>query len=431
MAKLVVEPLPGESKKEAKKRAKQEARLRKLERARWERIKKRTPTFDEDIDALVEEAVLKERRKRYTAPPPQLEAPPPEPEPEPWERGGMVDGTYVRQSTVDIEKVEAHLDSLAEVTSQQAIARKYKDMFGEDLPVPEGYELVPERRVRRRGAPTYGEEAEAAPSPDVVAAAYGEGAAPPPPLPPPVPPPPVPESYTLPHLAQQPGSAAEAAPQPPVAVEAAPPPATEGPAPAAVEEEAPATEVLVGAPAPEAAAAPAVPPAPAPEATPATAPAAAYAAPQAAGAPAVAGAAAPQAAAAATPAPAPKVVEKPKHKWLDIRRFWKVGHTAAKRGGGVMKLILGLINLPIWLILLPVEVAATIFYIASAWNVRRAEEKERDRQWREQHPEEQYYDEGYGEGYEEGYDQPYAAEGPEEEGYYDDGYASEEDAYGY
>jgi hypothetical protein len=427
MAKLVVEPLPGESKKEAKKRAKQEQKLRKLERARWERIKKRTPGFDEDIDALVEEAVEKERRKRYRTPPPQLEAAPPEQEPEAWEQGGMVDGTYMRQSTVDIEKVEAHLDSLAEVTSQQAIAKRYKDMFGEDLSVPEGYELVPERRVRRRGMPAPEEEAAPAPSPEAVAVAYGEGAAPPQPMP--APPPPAPVSYTLPHLVQQPGPAAEAVSQPPDVVEEALAPAAEAAVPAAAAEEAPATEVVVGAPAPEAA--PAIAPTSAPEAAPVAAPTG----PVVAGAPAVAGAAAPQsaAAAAATPAPAPRPpIEKPRYKFLDMRRYNKIGYNAYRRGGGVIKLIVVLINLPLYIVLFfPIGVIATIVYVYTAWKVEHDKEKERQRQWAEQHPEEAYYDEGYGEGYEEGNDQPYAAEEPGEEGSYDEGYASEEDAYGY
>ncbi len=424
MAKLVVEPLPGESRKEAKKRAKQERNLRKLERARWDRIKKRTPGFDEDIDALVEEAVQKERRKHHRMPPPQLEAPPPEPAPEAWEQGGMIDGTYVRQSTVEIEKVEAHLDSLAEVTSQQAIARKYRDMFGEDLPIPEGYELVPERRVRRRGVPAPEEAASPSPSPEAVAAAYGEGAAP---QPPPMPPAPAPESYTLPHLAQHPAPEPAVAPQL-ATVEEAALPATEVAAPAAPVEEAPATEVLVGAAAPEGVPAPA----PAPE----PAPVAAYAGPQVAGAPAVAGVAASQVAqpvaTAAAPSAVPKPVEKPKYKVLDIRRFWKIGHNAAKRGGGFMKLILVLINLPLYIVLLPIQIVATIVYAVSSWYAGHAKEKAREREWAEQHPaEEGYYEEGYGEGYEEGYEQPYDAQGPEEGGYYDEGYAPEEDAYGY
>ena len=422
MARRVVEPLPGESRKEAKKRDKQERKLRKLERARWERIKKRTPGFDEDIDALVEEAVLNERKKHHRMPPPQLEAAPPEQPPEAWEQGGMVDGTYVRQSTIDIEKVEAHLDSLAEVTSQQAIARKYKEMFGEDLPVPEGYELVPERRVRRRGTPSPGDEAVPAPSPEAVADAYSAGAAPPPPPMPP-PPPPAPESYTLPHLAQQPESAAEAAPQPPVAVgEAAAPDAT-----GAVAGEAPATEVVVGAPAPVPEAAPA------PIPTPVAAPAPAVAAPPAPGT--VAGAAAPQPAAAAAAPAAPKPVEKPKYKFLDLRRWPKLFFPTYKRGGGVAKLIIALINLPIYLLLIPIEIVMTIYYVFASWRAESNKEKERERKWREEHPEEAYsdegYAEGYGEGYEEGYDQPYDAEAPEGEGYYDDGYAPEEDAYGY
>jgi hypothetical protein len=426
-------PLPGESMKQAKKRFKAEDRLQKDDRRRADRLSKAHPELGIDVESYVRQESAK-RQPRPQQMPPRLEEPP-ERQPRAWEAGGMVEGTYQRRSTIEVERIEAHLDSLAEREAQSSVAKKYKQMFGEDLPIPEGYELIPERRVKRRAGGPTAEEApeEAAPSTDAALETYG--ATPPPAGLTPLPAPPAPEA-------------------------AAPPPAVEAPAP--VPGSAPPAEV---APPAEAAATTEVvveaPPAPAPTAAPEAAPAPVVAGPAS---PQVAGVAGAPAAAAATAATAtaatkPKEEEAPlklRH-FLDLRRFSKIGPRAAKRGGAVTKMILGVINLILYIALLLIFLAPvwfTIYVMFMENKAKRAEEEKRAREWDERYGlaepgAEGYYDEGgyydYApEGYEgepapeagydygEGQPQPYAArdnrgdragrggyreEYPDEEGY--------------
>jgi len=421
--------------KQAKKRFKAEDRLQKDDRRRADRLSKAHPELGIDVESYV----LKESAKRQPRPqqmPPRLEEPP-ERQPRAWEAGGMVEGTYQRRSTIEVERIEAHLDSLAEREAQSSVAKKYKQMFGEDLPIPEGYELIPERRVKRRAGGPTAEEApeEAAPSAEAALETYG--ATPPPAGLTPLPAPPAPEA-------------------------AAPPPAVEAPAP--VPGSAPPAEV---APPAEAAATTEVvveaPPAPAPTAAPEAAPAPVVAGPASpqvagvAGAPAAAATAA-AAAATATAAAKPKEEEAPLklRKFMDMRRFWKFGPKIGRSGGPIGKLIFGIINLIFYLLvtITTIQIWTTILYVYNEYKAKKAEEEKRAREWDERYGQaepgaEGYYDEGgyydYGpEGYEgepapeagydygEGQPQPYAArdnrgdragrggyreEYPDEEGY--------------
>ena len=374
--------------RQAKKRAKAEGKLQKDDRKRAERLSKAHPELGIDVEAYVRQESGK-RQPRMPQMPPPLEEPP-QRQPRAWEQGGMVEGTYQRQSTIEVEKIEAHLDSLAEREAQVSVAQKYKQMFGEDLPIPEGYELIPERRVKRRAGGPVADEAppEAAPPPEPALQAYG--ATPPPPELAPLPAPPAPVAPAPPPVAEVPAPAPAPAPEAAPAVEAAP-----------SAEAAATTEVVVEAP-----------PAPAPEAAPAPAPPPAPVAPQVAG---VAGAPVAAVAAAAVAA-RPKEEEAPlklRHP-LDMRRFSKIGPRAAKRGGPVTKLILGVINLVIYIALLFIFLAPlwfTIYVMFKEYKAKKAEEEKRAREWDAQ---------GYGqaepgaEGYsDEGGYYDYGPEGPE------------------
>ena len=363
--------------RQAKKRAKAEDKLQREDRKRAERLSKAHPELGIDVEAYVRQESAK-RQPRMPQMPPPLEEPL-QRQPRAWEEGGSVEGTYQRQSTVDVEKIEAHLDSLAEREAQASVAQKYKQMFGEDLPIPEGYELIPERRVRRRAGGPVADEAppEAAPSPEAALQAYGATAPPP-------------ELAPLP------------APPPPAA--AAPPPAAEAPAPAPAPEAAPAVETVTPA---EAAATTEVvveaPPAPAAEAAPAAAPAPAVAtAPTAPAAPQVAGVAGAPAAAAAVATPKEEEAPLKLRKFMDMRRFWKFGPKIGRSGGPVAKLIFGVVNLIlyIFLTLTTIQIWTTILYVVKDYQAKKAEEEKRSREW-----------------YAQGYDQ---AE-PGAEGYYDEG----------
>jgi len=390
--------------RQAKKRAKAEDRLQKEDRSTAERLSKAHPELNIDVEAYVRQKSA-ERQPRMPQMPPPLEEPP-QRRPRAWEEGGAVEGTYQRQSTIEVEKIEAHLDSLAEREAQASVAQKYKQMFGEDLPIPEGYELIPERRVKRRAGGPVADEAppEAAPPSEASLQAYG--ATPPPPELAPLPAPPAP---AVPAPAPAPEAPAPA-PEP----EAAPVAEAAQPAEAAA-----TTEVIVEAPA-----------APAPEAAPAAAPApvaTAPAAPQVAG---VAGAPAAAAAAATAGAVAakPKEEEPPLklRKFMDMRRFWKLGPKIGRSGGSVGKLIFGIINVLLYLLLTitTIQIWTTIFYVFKDYKAKKAEEEKRAREWGAQgygqaEPgAEGYYDEG---GY---YD--YGPEGYEGEPYPEPGY----DEYG-
>jgi hypothetical protein len=380
---------PGESKEEFKARKtawKQQQRLAK-------ELRKLGKEPDPEFFA--------QQQGQRPAPPPPHERPIPAPKSR--EEGGQRhDGSYVRRSTVDLDKIEAHLDTKMEKDRGESLHERFKSEFGEDLTTPEGYELIPEREVHVREGPPTLATVESGLSDQVLADAYGTAAPPAVPVPEPaLEPEPVPE---VPVPEPEPAPGPEPLPEP------EPEPGPE-PEPAPEPEEAPGPE-----PVPE----------PEPEPTPPP-----VAVPEPGAVAGVAGTTA-----GATPAAAeaaPKVeddIEPPKYRFLDARRFVKLGRRAWIKGGGVAKLIVGIINLFLYIglmlcLLLPVWV--TIYYVVRDSRDKREREEAEWEAYVAEHgyPEEGGYAGGYDEaGAEGGY---YGAEGGyyEGEGYY------EEDRYGY
>jgi hypothetical protein len=375
----------GESKKEAKRRQKD----MKKERKKAEKQAKRMRKLGHDVtaDDLMQ---LKYGEPEERKPPPHER---PIPRPKTREEGGRrEDGRYVRRSTVNLKKVEAHLDSFTTKEASDTLVAKYKEMYNEELPVPDGYKLIPEREFReRRGPPTIAEfEAGVAVPEEEVALAYSVEA-----------------------------SAEEVVEE--VAPEA---PAEE----VAVEEALPEPEVEEAVPevAPEEEAVPAVEevpeePAPVPEEIPAAeaAPAAAVAG--------VAGAA-PVVPAATKEVKAAVEEEEEEEEPLELRpifhplRIIKLAPRAYRDGGFLVKFIIGIINIllniVLWIFsLFIIPVAGAIYYGRKAWIERKEKQAEA---W-----EEYYAEEGYPED-EEYYEEEEYPEGDyPDEGYY------EEESYGY
>lgn len=339
-----------------------------------------------------------QQRGERPVPPPPHERPLPTTKSR--EEGGQrQDGSYARRSTVDLNKIEAHLDTRMDKDHAESLHTRFKSEFGEDLDTPEGYELIPDREVHVRPGPPTLAGAESGLSDQVMADAYGVQATPYAPAPAPVP-----EPTPAPQEAEP-----EPAPEPEVEIEPAPAPVLEPESEPEVEPE------------PEAV------PEPEPEPTPPP-----VIVPEPGAVAGVAGAVAGATAAAGTAAPPVEDdIDPPKYKFLDLRRFIKVGRRAWINGGGVAKLIVGIINFFIYLFLvLPIPpiiiipVAATIYY----WNNDRKEEKAKaDAEW-EAHVAEHGYPEqdGYGGAY-AGEQGEYPAEG----GYYEGEGQYEEDRYGY
>jgi len=329
------------------------------------------------------------------------------------EGGKRHDGSYVRRSTVDLDKIEAHLDTKMDKDRSASLHERFKSEFGEDLDTPEGYDLIPDREVHlRAGPPTLSSVGSELP-PDVLADVYGTRGRPEMPAPAPIPAP-VP-------IEPEPVADTEVEPEPVAEIEAEPE-AEVAPEPEAEVEPEPEAE-------PEPEPEPTPPPVTVPE--PGAVAGVAGATP---GAPVAA------TAATATKAAAPVVeddVEPPKYKFLDLRRFPKLGWRAYKRGGTLARLIIGTINVVLYLVLIfppifIVPVVATLVY----W---RADRKERiakeEAEW-EAHVAEHGTEPAYGEEYGGEYDEEVAAEG------YDGGYYEgeaqaqaqaqyEDDRYGY
>ena len=401
MAKKVKPPKPkrrsGESRKEFKARKK----AWKQEQALEEKYRKA---------GIDDPEFFARQRGERPAPPPPHERPIPQPKTR--EEGGQRhDGTYVRRSTVDLDKIEAHLDTKMDKDRGESLHDRFKSEFGEDLSTPEGYELIPERDVHVRAGPPTVASTDSGLSAEVLADAYGAGGAPATPeaapAPPPVPdaevePEPIVEMEPEPVAELEPVPVAEVEPEPEVEVE--PEPVEEPPAP----EPEPVPE-----PEPEPVAPPVVVPEPG----------------QVAG---VAGAV-PGATVAAAESPAVEDdVEPPKYPWLHLARFPKLGWRAWKTGGGLAKLVVFLVNLFLYiglLFLFLVPVWYTIYHALKTRKERRAKE---EAEW-EAYVDEHGYppEEAYGEGY---YGDEYAAE--PEGGYYEGGYYEgeghyEDDGYGY
>jgi hypothetical protein len=339
-----------------------------------------------------------QQRGERPAPPPPHERPIPTTKSR--EDGGQRhDGSYVRRSTVDLSKIEAHLDTKMEKDKGESLHERFKSEFGEDLSAPDGYDLIPDRDVHVRAGPPTLASTESGLSDQVLADAYGDTATAPVPPPAPEPAPvaaePDAEIEPEPVAEMEPEPVAEIEPEPEVEVESEP-----------MEEEAPEPE-------------PVAPPVAVPE------PGAV------AGVAGVAGAA-PGAteAAAKEAAPVEDDIDPPEYPFLHLRRFIKIGRRAWIKGGGLAKTIVGLVNFFLYVGLvwpLPpifiLPLAVTLIH----WNKKRkAEAEAAEAEW-EAHVAEHGYPEegGYGDGY---YGEEYAAEG----GYYEgEGGHYEDDRYGY
>ncbi len=385
---------PGESRKEFKARKKawkQEQRL----------IDKYRAAGIDDPEFFAQQ------RGERPAPPPPHERPIPKPKTR--EEGGQrEDGTYVRRSTIDLEKIEAHLDTKIEKDRGESLHDRFKTEFGEDLSAPDGYELIPERDVHVRTAPPTLASVESGLSPEVLADVYGsEGA------------PTLREEPPAPAYAMEAAPVAEIEPEPVAEVE---------PEPMDEVEPEPAGEVEAE-PIEEAAPTPEPPPAPAPEPEP-TPPAVLVPEPgQVAG---VAGAVPGAAVAVAAPEQAEDDIEPPKYPFFHFGRVIKLGRRAWLKGGPVAKTIVGVINFFLYIALvIPPIIIIPIVATIMDYNKKRKEKQAEWDAYVEEHgypPEEAGYAEGYyGEGYAaEGYD-----EGYQEGGYYEGEGYYEEDRYGY
>ena len=312
------------------------------------------------------------------------------------EGGQRQDGTYARRSTVDLNKIEAHLDTKMDKGHSESLHTRFKAEFGEDLDTPEGYELIPEREVQVRPGPPTLAAAESGLSDQVLADAYGVQATPyapaPAPVPEPIPAPQVVEPEPAPELEIEPE-----------------------PAPAPVPEPEPEPEVKVE-PEPETVPEPEPEPTPPPVVLPEPG--------------AVAGAVAGATAATETPAPVVEDdIDPPKYKFLDLRRFIKLGRRAWIKGGAIAKLIVGIINtlLYIALVIPPIIIVPVVATIVYYNNERKEKKAQEEAEW-EAHVAEHGYPEqgGYGGAY-GGEQGGYPAEG----GYYEGEGNIEEDRYGY
>lgn len=391
--------IPGESRKEYKARVK----AWKQEQALMEKYRKA------GIDDP--EFFARQKGEAQTPPPPHER---PIPAPKTREEGGQRhDGSYVRRSTVDLDKIEAHLDTQMDKDHAETLHDRFKSEFGEDLETPDGYELIPERDVQVRAGPPTLAGVESGLSPQVMADAYGTDA--PPATPPPAPPP----AEMAPAYSMEPEPEMEPGPEPEVEIEPEPEPEVEmepepepEPEPEVEPEPEPEPEVE---PEPEPAAPPVVVPEPG----------------------AVAGAGAvPGAMAAAAEAEELEPVDPPKYHFMDARRFVRIGWNAWHRGGGVAKIIIFIINLFLAIglflcLLLPLWVT-----IAQMLKKRKEEQAEWEAHVAEHgYPEEEagVYDE-YGEyGQVDEYGRP-VGPAPEEYpgGYYEgEGGHYEDDRYGY
>jgi hypothetical protein len=297
---------PGEDKKAYKERVKA-----------WkndQRMAKKLRRMGQEPDP----AFFTQQRGEPPPPPPPHERPIPTPKSR--EEGGQRhDGSYVRRSTVDLDKIEAHLDTKMEADRSESLHERFKSEFGEDLTTPDGYDLIPDRDVQVRAGPPTLASAEGGLSAQVMADAYGDGSAPPAPPPEPAPIEAVPEIEPEPEMEIEaepvdeiePMPEEEVEPEPEMEVEAEP-----------IEEEAPAPE-------------------PEPEKPPVVVPEPGAVA----GVAGVAGSTPVATAAAAEKAP--KVeddIEPPAYPFLHLRRVIKVGRRAWIHGGGLAKTIVGLVN---------------------------------------------------------------------------------------
>jgi len=328
-----------------------------------------------------------QRGERPTPPPPHER---PIPAPKSREEGGQRhDGSYVRRSTVDLDKIEAHLDTKMEKERGESLHERFKSAFGEDLDTPEGYELIPDREIVPRARPPTVADARGELSAEVLADVYGTGA-----------PPPAPSQYEA-YVPEPPLHDREMEPEPePMAeVEPAPPVETE---PEPVDEVEP-EPVAAAEPEPAPIKEPAPPPVIVPEPGQ------------------VAGVAGAGIAGAMEADEGPeKEVRKPPRGILHLARFGKLGYWTLKEGGPVAKLILVLINIPLYILLFIPSIPATIYYLYIGYKRMKAEEDKEYEEWLASQP----ADEGYA--YDE-YGNPvpqYAPEGGYYEGeeYYDEPY---------
>ena len=371
---------PDESKKDFKRRKKE-----------WKKEKQLVKKYEKA--GITDPAFL--AQKKGSAPPPP---PPPHERPIPTtksrEEGGQrEDGTYVRRSTVNIDKIEAHLDTISEKNRSESLQERFKEEYGEDRAVPEGYELIPDRDVHARiTPPSVAQIEDRGLSAETLALAYGTDEPPAVPaelpVPEPVPEPePEPESEPVPELEPEPEPepVPELEPEPKPEPEPVPELEPEAPTEEEAEPEVPEEEGKVEE---------------APEPEPAPVPAAPIAG-------AVAGTVAGVAAAGETKegeAAAAEVMDDfppPKRPFLHLGRFIKLGRRPWATGGPIIKLILALINFFLYIGLLfifLIPVWATIYYLIKA---HKAKKEEEEKYWAE-HPEELGYaqDEyGYGEEY--------------------------------
>jgi len=351
-----------------------------------------------------------QQRGERPAPPPPHERPIPETKSR--EEGGQRrDGTYTRRSTVDLSKIEAHLDTKMDKGHSESLHTRFKSEFGEDLDTPEGYDLIPDREVQVRPGPPTLTGVESGLSDQVLADVYGVQATSYAPAPAPVP-----EPTPAPQVVE---------PEPAPEMEIEPEPVPE-PMPEPIPEPEPEPEVEVE-PEPEPEPVPEPVPEPEPEPTP---PPVVLPEPGAVAGVAGAGAGATAAAEAAEPAVLEEI-DPPKYKFLDLRRFIKLGRRAWITGGGIAKLVVGIINTLLYIVLIfpippiiIVPVAATIVY----YNNERKEKKAQEEAEWDAHVAEHGYPEqgGYGQAY-GGEQGEYPAEG----GYYEGEGHYEEDRYGY
>jgi hypothetical protein len=384
---------PDESKKDFKRRKKEYKKEQKLVK-KYEKAGITDPAFL--------------AQKKGSAPPP-----PPSPHERPIpttktrEEGGQrEDGSYVRRSTVNIDKIEAHLDTMSEKDRSESLQDRFKSEYGEDLDVPEGYELIPDRDVHKRVTPPSVAQIEGRGlSAETLALAYGTDE--PPVVPAEVPAPaPLPEPVLEPEPEPEPAPEPEPEPEPAPEPEPEPEPVPEPEAPASEEgePEVPEEETDEEAPEPEPASVP-------------TTPVAGAVAGSVAGVAGVAGASEAKEGEAAE-AKVEDDFPPAKRPFLHLARFVKLGRRPWATGGPIVKLILGLINFFLYiglLLFLLLPVWATIYYFIKDYKAKKAEE---EKYW-EEHPEElEHAQDGYGYGEEQGY--PPEGEYYEGEGYYDD-----------
>lgn len=379
---------PDESKKDFKRRKKDLKKERKL-------VKKYEKA------GITDEAFL--AQKKGSAPPPP---PPPHERPIPTtksrEEGGQrEDGSYVRRSTVNIDKIEAHLDTIMEKDRSESLKDRFKSEYGEDLDVPEGYELIPDRDVHKRITPPSVAQIEGRGlTAETLALAYGTDEPPVVPAEVPAPAPlPVPEPVAVPEPVPEP----EAVPEPEPELE------PEAPAVDEAEPEVPEGETVEEAPEPEPVAVPA-------------APVAGAVAGSVAGVAGVAGASETKEG-EATAAKVEDDFPPAKRPFLHLFRFTKVGRRPMATGGIIIKIILGVINFFLYvglLFILLLPVWATIYYIYKGYKAKKEEE---EKYWAE-HPEElESAQNEYGYAEEPGY-------GPEGEYYEGEGHYDDE-SYAY